>query len=239
MAPLLELHQVTHHNPWGEPLLQDLSWQVHGGDRWGIIGPSGSGKSTLLRLCNHLIRAHRGQVRYQGRELAHHDPLVLRRQVVLIPQEPKFLGQSVQAAIAYPLTLANLPPQEIQQRVTYWCDRLQIPQAWQEKNELELSLGQRQWVTLARGLVMNPTILLLDEPTSALDLGRSQLLWQLLQEHEITTAIVSHQLELLSEVVHHLLFLQDGKAIAQESAPHINWSHWQTTIKTPQPDQEW
>ncbi|MGL5034765.1 MAG: ATP-binding cassette domain-containing protein, partial [Microcystaceae cyanobacterium] len=130
---------VTDANGF-ENLLDSISFTLNRGDRLGIMGPSGAGKTTLLRLLNRLIEPSQGTIFFEEKSFLEWPVIALRRQIVLVPQEPKLLGMKVQESLAYPLKLQSLSSQEIQSRIHQICDRLQIPDDWLERNELQLSL---------------------------------------------------------------------------------------------------
>ena len=153
-------------------LLKEISWTVYPGDRWGIVGSSGSGKTSLLRLLNRLSESTAGTIYFQGQSIRKMSSLKLRQRVMLVPQEPRLLGMTVQEALTYPLRLRELPKTTIEQRLEALINQFQLPRDWLGRSEIQLSVGQRQLVAIARALGPNPEILLLDEPTSALDTGR-------------------------------------------------------------------
>jgi D-methionine transport system ATP-binding protein len=155
------------------------------------------------------------------------DLITLRKQIMLVPQEPKLLGMTGKEALIYPLKLQQLSSAKIQDRLIQWCDALQIPQSWLERNELQLSLGQRQLITIARALMLEPPVLLLDEPTSALDRGKcDRLLWvldRLNQNEQTTILMVNHQLELRQNFSDRIFYLSSGKLLLDTVATTDNW----------------
>lgn len=208
-------------------LLQNISCDFKQGEKIGIIGPSGSGKTSLLRLLNRLVSTTDGTIFFPdvwGKELT---ATKLRQSIVLVPQEPKLLGMLVIDALTYPLRLQSLPESEIRQRIDTWLDLLHIEEQWLNKTELQLSLGQRQLIAIARGLIMQPQVLLLDEPTSALDVGTAthvlQVLENLNQSQNLTIVMVNHQLELIEHFCDRLLFLNGGKLEKNIQANDVNW----------------
>ncbi len=214
--PLLKLSDVSLTDSLGRhQLLEKISFTLNKGDRLAIIGPSGSGKTTLLRLINRLQDPSTGAILFHSQPLKQFRVIDLRQQIVLVPQEPKLLGMTVQDTLVYPLRLQKLTPTEINQRLEYWRSQLSIPDDWLERNELQLSLGQRQLISIVRGLMMQPTLLLLDEPTSALDRDKALQLLKVLktitQEAKTTILMVNHQLELVEQFTKQVLKLNKGK----------------------------
>lgn len=222
-------------NHKGLPLIKDISFEVFKGDRIAIVGPSGAGKTSLLRLLNRLRDPTAGSIYLENQEYRQIPVLQLRQQVTLVSQESKLLGMTVKEALAYPLVLRGLPQSQIQQRLEYWSEQLHIPEDWLGRTEVQLSVGQRQLVAIARALVIQPKILLLDEPTSALDAGRAshllQVLTQLAQSSQTTILMVNHQLELAQVFCTRVLHLQQGQLI--QDAPHslaLDWVKLRETL---------
>ncbi|MDJ0575020.1 MAG: ATP-binding cassette domain-containing protein [Xenococcaceae cyanobacterium MO_234.B1] len=226
LEPILQLVQVSLQSSLDSSyLLQDISCELSQGDKLAIVGASGAGKTSLLRLLNRLISPTEGKIYFATTPFQDYSPVKLRQQIVLVPQEPKLLGMTVKEALAYPLKLQRLPENQIRQRIETWSKALRIPEAWFYRNELQLSLGQRQLVAIARALVMQPKILLLDEPTSALDMGTATHVLNILNDlgTETTIAIVTHQLELVEKFASRILYLQQGKLLQDIPATTANW----------------
>ena len=198
-------------------LLKDISFEIAKTELICLIGASGAGKTSLLRLLNRLSEPSAGTIYLEGQDYPSIPVIQLRQQIVLVQQESKLLGMTVKEALAYPLSLRGLERLQIQQRILYWSDQLHIPQEWLERTEVQLSVGQRQTVAIARALVTQPKILLLDEPTSALDAGRASQLLQVLSNlaaaGETTIVMVNHQLELAQAFCQRLLYLENGQLI--------------------------
>lgn len=249
-APQLQLQQVSLVTSikgviTGVPILTDISFEVFQGDRLAMIGPSGAGKTSLLRLLNRLSDPSSGRISLDNQDYQKIPVLQLRRQVMLVPQEPKLLGMTVQQALAYPLTLQQLPQQQIQERLDAYREQLHIPTDWLERTELQLSVGQRQLVAIARALVSQPKILLLDEPTSALDAGTAShvlgVFANLAQQDKITILMVNHQLDMAQRFCSRVFYLQDGQLLQNEPASRINWNQLRETLiqAEAKASQEW
>jgi D-methionine transport system ATP-binding protein len=220
--------------PGAQYLLKDVSFDVAPGDRIALVGPSGAGKTSLLRLLNRLNEPFQGNIYLEGRNIQQIPILELRREITLVLQESKLLDMKVQDALFYPLLLRGIPRPTIQQRVNEWLERLHIPSEWLERTEVQLSLGQRQLVAIARALIIQPKVLLLDEPTSALDAGRGShvmnVLTELAQSHQTSILMVNHQLDMARQFCDRLLYLQQGKLLQDAPAPTVNWQELQETL---------
>jgi D-methionine transport system ATP-binding protein len=235
-SSLLKLEAVSVRTKLGSSyLLNKISFEIEGpedGDRplprVAIVGSNGSGKTTLLRILNRSISPSEGTVYLEGRPAREVDPLQWRQDVVLVLQEAKLLGMTAREAIAYPLKLRKLARSHIQQRMTTWIERLEIPNEWLDRGETQLSGGQRQWIALCRALVLQPKILLLDEPTSALDNKRTAeiltLLKTLSDTGQTTTVVVNHQLEFVEQFCDRLLYLQEGELRSDLDSSQVDWS---------------
>lgn len=209
-------------------LLKDISFEIAKTELICLIGASGAGKTSLLRVLNRLSEPSTGTIYFEGQDYRSIPVIQLRQQIVLVQQESKLLGMTVKEALAYPLNLRGLDKAQIQQRILYWSDQLHIPNEWLERTEVQLSVGQRQTIAIARALVTQPKILLLDEPTSALDAGRASQLLQVLTNlaaaGETTILMVNHQLELAQSFCQRVLYLQNGQLIQDSpNTPTLDW----------------
>ena len=242
MNSILRLEQVSLQASVGSSfLLQDISLSIQPATKVALVGASGAGKTSLLRLLNRLIVPQQGQIYLEDVAIEQIPATALRRQVALSPQEPKLLGMKVSDALSYPLRLMKLSESEIRQRQDTWTNLLRIPSSWLNKTELQLSLGQRQLVAIARTLMMQPRVLLLDEPTSALDLGTASHLLQVLDElnqNQLTLVIVNHQLDLISGFCDRLLYLNAGKLELDLPSTQDNWQTVEQEILRAQVEQE-
>ena len=225
---VLRLEKVSLQATVGSDfLLQDISFEIEPGEKVGIIGASGAGKTSLLRLLNGLVSTTEGIIYVRDVPQQQLKPTELRRSVVLASQEPKLLGMNVIDSLSYPLQLQQRSQIEIDSRIETWTKLLHIPTQWLTKTELQLSLGQRQLVAIARALILQPQVILLDEPTSALDLGLANHLLNVLDElnqtQNLTIIIVNHQLELIENFCDRLLFLNQGRLEYDFEATKANW----------------
>ena len=223
----LYLDQVSLTTPVSSHyLLKDISFAVEKGAMVAVVGSSGAGKTSLLRLLNRLSSPTYGYIYLDDQEYGKIPVTQLRKEVTLVLQESKLLGMSVAEAIAYPLKLRGLKQPEIQGRCEYWIQQLNIPESWLSRSELQLSMGQKQLVAIARGCVIQPKILLLDEPTSALDIGNANRVIQVLAtlaESEVTVIMVNHQIDLAQQFCTNLLHLEQGELIEDSPSSKVDW----------------
>jgi D-methionine transport system ATP-binding protein len=235
----LKLEQVNlftklKSNHQGYPILQDISFEVFPGERIAIVGVNGAGKTSLLRLINRLSEPTSGKIYLENQEYHQIPPIQLRQMATLVLQESKLLGMTFKEALEYPLVLRGIPKQTIQQRVSHWLEQLHIPNDWLDKNELQLSAGQKQLVAIARALIIQPKILLLDEPTSALDAGTAsnlmQILIQLAETQQITILMVNHQLDFAQIFCTRLLHLHQGQLLTDKPASEVDLASLQASL---------
>jgi D-methionine transport system ATP-binding protein len=233
---LLQLESINYTPPnFTRPLLTDISFSLAAGESITLTGITGAGKSTLLRLINRLSEPTAGQLVLNGENYRSLPPTTLRQRVMLVSQEPKLLGMKVREALAYPLQLRLLGTEEIKQRIVAISEQFEIPTDWFDRTELQLSAGQKQIVSIARGVITQPQILLLDEPIANLDFTTAErvltTLNQIARSQQIGTIVVNHQLELAAKFSDRLLYLQDGKLLIDQVSKSVNWQDLQQQIQ--------
>lgn len=191
-----ELHDVSFSYRAGQPIFQHFSWQVAPGDSWAVIGPSGCGKSTLLYLLTGLRQPQTGTVQVDGSAVGKPHP---GSTTGLILQDYGLLPwATVWDNVRLGLQLRSVARAQQEEQVAYWLERLDIT-ALRDHYPAQLSGGQRQRTAIARTLVIEPNLLLMDEPFNSLDaLTRERLqnvVLELIQEHGLTTVLVTHSIE--------------------------------------------
>lgn len=158
-----------------ENVLRDVTLRIRGDGISVLVGPSGSGKSTLLLAIAGLVRPHAGSIHigdalvYQ--QSSHRDVLTENRGVGLVFQSHALWSHmTVSRNVAFPLRQQRprLSNHEIHRRVTEMLELVDLP-GYGDRYPDQLSGGQAQRVSLARGLVARPQVLLLDEPLSSID----------------------------------------------------------------------
>lgn len=132
-----------------------------------LTGESGSGKTTLLKLLNHLISPDQGTVLYKGKDVREMDPVLLRREVVMLQQMPAIFPGTVRDNLVLGLKFSekHIPDNHTLEEALH---TVHLEKNLDETSE-NLSGGEKQRLALARVLLMDAEVYLLDEPSSALD----------------------------------------------------------------------
>jgi ATP-binding cassette, subfamily B, bacterial len=180
--------------------LSGLSLQLSPGETLALVGPSGAGKTTVFQLLLRFYDPQRGSVTLDGVDLKRLDPLAVRRQIALVPQDPVIFAADVWENVRYGRPDASESDVLAACRAAYaseFIDRL--PQgmgSFLGERGVRLSGGQRQRIAIARAILSDRPVLLLDEATSALD-AESERVVQLALETLVrgrTTIIIAHRL---------------------------------------------
>jgi len=200
-------------------LLRDINLRIEPNTTTALLGRSGSGKTTLLRTINALVRPTSGRILIGDHDVAHADPIALRRSIGYVIQDTGlFPRMTVARNIGMTLELAGLPEPEIRRRAAVMLHHVGLPNDLLLRYPWQLSGGQRQRVGLARAIANEPSILLMDEPFGALDpLTRSEMqtmLRDLLIKVEGTTIIITHDLEEALYLADRVIFIDEGHVVA-------------------------
>jgi len=215
---LFELSDVSYSRG-GRRVLDEVSVRLPLGSSC-LFGPSGSGKSTLLRLLDRLIDPESGTVLYEGEDVRERDPLALRREVVLVPQLPALIEGTVADNVALGPRLAG---HSFDSRSA--LELAGLGESFASRPADQLSVGEQQWVMLARGLALEPRVLLLDEPTSALDAEATAAvegtLARLRRRTSISLVWVTHDIDQAERVAERIVCLEAGHLTREGPAAEI------------------
>ncbi|MBT3278487.1 MAG: ATP-binding cassette domain-containing protein [Phycisphaerales bacterium] len=189
----------------GKTLCADVTLTLRRGDVLGLVGPSGCGKSTLLRVLAGLIEPANGTLGLEGTPIAEWAMPDYRRRVLLLGQTPALMDDTVEANLRLPFSFeANAERDYDPATAEALLERLGVESARLSQPARSLSLGQQQRVCLVRGLLLEPSVILMDEPTSALDAASvaavEALLAQIVAERNIAAVIVSHDANQIARI---------------------------------------
>ena len=200
--------------------IQDLSLEIHSGEKVALVGPSGSGKTTLVNLALRLFDPDRGRVLFDGIDLRRLPIQFLRDHVALVDQDPLLFRGSIRDNIAYGKPEATHDEIETAARVANIHDYVVgLPDGYQSvvgERGVTVSGGEKQRLCLARAIIKDPKVLILDEATSALDSTSERLIQDSLAHILVdkTAIIVAHR---LSTVQHadRIVVLDSGRIVDQ------------------------
>src|SRR3984885_7779875 len=200
-------------------VIKDINATFKPGKNNLIIGSSGSGKTTLLKCIVGLHEPTSGEVLYDGVNFTtmHFEGRVpVRKQIgMLFQNSALFDSMNVEQNIIFPLNLfTNMSKAEKHDRADFCLERVNLT----GKNKLyptELSGGMKKRVGIARAISMQPKYLFVDEPNSGLDPKTSilidDLINELTEEYQMTTVIVTHDMNSVMGIGEHILFLHNGE----------------------------
>jgi len=215
MAPPIELDTVV--KTFGEVrALDGVSFAVHSGETFGLIGPNGSGKTTLIRLLLGLGRPTSGSVRVLGRMMPNR---VVAAQIGYMTQSSALYGElSVRENLAFFGTLYGLSGKRLRERI---ADTLRLVELAERAGSVvaTLSGGMRQRVSLATALIHQPRLLFLDEPTVGIDPELRLAFWDYfarLNAEGVTIVVSTHHLDEAARC-HRLALLRFGRLLAVDS----------------------
>jgi len=225
--PLLEVRNlVKEYASDGRVVrvVDGVSFEIRAGETLGLVGESGSGKSTVARMVLGLLQPTYGDVIFQGEPL----PLSsssrmrnLRRHMQIVFQDPyaalnprMTIGQILEEPFAIH---REKPAGGLNARLRELLKRVGLDESVLPRYPHEFSGGQRQRINIARGVALNPRLLVLDEPVSALDVSVGAQVINLLRELQqtlgLTYLFISHSMPLVRYLCDRVAVMQGGKLV--------------------------
>ena len=211
MSALLEVDRVTLRYKTAQSLVtatHRVSFQVNEGDRYVVLGPSGCGKSTLLKAAGGYLTPAEGDIRIRGRTVVRPGA---DRMMVFQEFDQLLPWKTVLQNVMFPLRVARgLAAKAAEARAREYLDKVRLTDFAASYPRM-LSGGMKQRVAIARGMAMQPDILLMDEPFAALDaLTRRRMQDELLalwQQTHFTVLFVTHSIEEAIRIGNRILLL--------------------------------
>ena len=205
-------------------VLKGINLDIKAGEVVVIIGPSGSGKSTFLRTMNLLETPTKGVITFEGVDITDKKNDIfkmLEKMGMVFQQFNLFPNMTVLDNITLsPIKTKGVPKEEAQAKAYDLLDKVGLRDK-ADAYPTSLSGGQQQRIAIARGLAMDPDVLLFDEPTSALDpemVGEVLGVMQDLAKSGMTMVIVTHEMGFAREVANRVIFM-DGGVIVEQGSP--------------------
>lgn len=190
------------------------------GESFGFLGPNGAGKTSTMRMISAVSQPTDGTIEIFGLDPRVDGPEI-RRRLGVVPQEDSLeLELSVKNNLLMYGRYFDLPRRVIRERMTELLEFTQLTERANDKVD-NLSGGMKRRLTIARGLMNRPEILILDEPTTGLDPQARHLLWDRLyrlKREGVTLIITTHYMDEAEQLCDRLVVMDQGKIVA-EGAP--------------------
>ena len=225
-SPQISIKKMDYFYDQGLPTrkkaLDGITLEISRGEFIGLIGPTGSGKSTLAQHLNGLLLPASGEVWIDGENLRDKkvDLKKIRQKVGLVFQFPELqlFEDTVYDDIAFGPKNMGLIQEETDNRVKQAIHQVGLDfDKFASRSPFSLSGGEQRKVAIAGILASNPEILILDEPTCGLDPKSTEEMRKLLQNLNssgVTIILISHNMDLIAQLAHKILLLNEGKAVS-------------------------
>ncbi len=225
---MIEIKNI-HKSFDGKEILKGINGVFDKGKTNLIIGASGTGKSVLLKCIVGLFQPDDGDVFYDGRDFTHADrnlKIEVRREIGMLFQGGAlFDSKTVEENVMFPLNvLTKMSQEEKLDRVNFCLKRVDLENV-NDKMPSEISGGMKKRVGIARAIVNNSQYLFCDEPNSGLDPQTSiridNLIQEITQEFDITTIVVTHDMNSVMEIGDYIMFLYQGHKVWEGTENNI------------------
>jgi ATP-binding cassette subfamily B protein len=216
----VEFDRVSFRYLDDEPLITDLSLRVEPGQTVAIVGPTGAGKTTLVNLLMRFYEVRSGTIRLDGVDIASMTREDLRRRTGMVLQDSWLFGGTIAENIAYSTPDASPERVLAAARATY-VDRFvhALPDGYDtviDEEGANVSVGERQLITIARAFLAEPAILILDEATSSVDTRTEVLIQRAMNSlrRGRTSFVIAHRLSTIRDA-DVILVMQAGAIVEQ------------------------
>jgi putative ABC transport system ATP-binding protein len=204
-------------------VLKNISTEIKSNEVFTVVGPSGSGKSTLLRLLNRLEDLSDGSIFLDGQNIENMDVIELRKRVGLVFQVPILFDDTVERNILFSLQIKK--ETNLEEVAEKYINLVGLDKSFLSRNSNELSVGQKQRISIARALAPKPEVLLMDEPTSALDPTATHnienLILDLKSRIGLTIVFVTHDIGQAKRIGERGMLLVNGEKIEGGKIPEL------------------
>ncbi|MFC0678252.1 ABC transporter ATP-binding protein [Lysobacter korlensis] len=221
---MIEFRDVSKQFPDGTTAVERFSLILPAHKTTVLVGSSGSGKTTLLRMINRMVDPTTGAVEIDGEDVSRVDAVQLRRRIGYVLQNSGLLPhRKVLDNIATVPLLSGTTKRQARARALELMDTVGLDRSLADRYPSQLSGGQQQRVGVARGLAVDPNILLMDEPFGAVDpIVRADLQRELLRlQRELgkTVVFVTHDIDEAFLLGDQVVILEAAARIAQRGTP--------------------
>ena len=225
---MIEIHNI-HKSFNGTKVLNGISGIFESGKTNLLLGASGTGKSVLLQCIVGLVKPDIGSITYDGKVFTN-NKLDLKQEIrrkigMLFQGSALFDSMSVEENVDFPLKmLTKMSKAERKDRVDFCLKRVGLENAG-KKMPSEISGGMKKRVGIARAIAPNSIYLFCDEPNSGLDpltsIKIDELIYEITQEYNITTVVVTHDMNSVMEIGDNIMFMHKGNKLWEGSRHDI------------------
>ena len=218
MPALIHAHDLT--KKFGDFVAVDgINFAVEEGESFGFLGPNGAGKTSTMRMIGAVSPITSGSLSVLGLDPEHQGPQ-LRDRLGVVPQEDNLDEElTVYDNLMMYGRYFDLPRAVIRDRIEELLDFVQLTEKSKSKVDA-LSGGMKRRLTIARGLINEPDMLILDEPTTGLDPQARHVLWDRLyrlKQKGVTLIITTHYMEEAEQLCDRLVIMDKAKIVAEGS----------------------
>jgi len=222
---VIEVKDVYFSYPNRVEALRGVSLTIQDGEFVAIMGQNGAGKTTLVKHFNGLLKPTSGEVLVDGVNTRKVSVATLARKVGFVFQNPdhQLFCETVEDEVAFALRNFGFKERTIKKRVTWALNLLDLTE-YRKTSPFMLSGGERKRVALASVLAWNPEVVILDEPTIGQDYKQKERLRQFIVQltaQQKTVIIVTHDVEFVAECSPHVVFMAQGKIVAEGGAKQM------------------
>ncbi len=209
--------------------VEDLSFNVRAGRVFGFLGPNGAGKTTTIRMIVGITFPDEGSIELNGERISHK----LQSRIGYLPEERGlYKKMRVLDQLRYFAALKDVPGNEIDKRIDFWLDRMQLSE-WKKKKTTDLSKGMQQKIQFIATVLHDPDVLILDEPFSGLDPINVEFLMDVIDEYKSadkTIIFSTHLMSTAEKLCHDIILINKSRMVLSGSLRQIKESYGQNLI---------
>lgn len=206
---MFELNNVEYKD-----ILKIDNLEINEGEITCVVGRSGGGKSTFLKLLNNMVSSKKGTIKFKDKEISNYNPIKLRREVLMLPQDPVIFSGTIRDN--FTITLQYNDEYEMSdEKYKKLLNKVGLSGLSLDDEAAKLSGGEKQRLALARILLLDPDVLLLDEPSSALDEETERIIIEMvvdcINQKNGTLVMVTHSKEIAEKYGDRIITINEGK----------------------------
>ncbi|RYG46513.1 ATP-binding cassette domain-containing protein [bacterium] len=213
--------------------IEDVSFQAHPGEIFGLLGVNGAGKTTTLRILSTVLEATAGSATVAGHDVAS-EPAKVRASIGFLSSSTALYGRlTPRETLHYFGNLYGLEGARLKERTEYVIEKLALQEFIDRPCE-KLSTGQKQRTSIGRTILHDPPVLFFDEPTAGLDVVASQTVMEFIEEARGAGKTIIFSTHIMSEVERlcdRVMVIHDGRVRGEDTVDGLRKSTGQPTLE--------